>query len=102
MVCQRVEAANQMLELVGSPERADAAEHIALLERLGPPLLPITGDAGRAVYEALQRGECVLLEGAQGALLHVDHGTDPHVTASNTTAGGAAGGAGVRATARGA
>src|SRR5256714_4644242 len=80
IVCQRVEAANQMLELLGSPERADAAEHVALLERLGPRLLPITLDAGRAVYEALQRGESVLLEGAQGALLDVDHGTHPYVT----------------------
>src|SRR5438128_1347140 len=93
IVCQRVEAANQMLELLGSPERADAAEHVALLERLGPRLLPITLDAGRAVYEALQRGESVLLEGAQGALLDVDHGTYPYVTSSNTTAGGAAVGA---------
>src|SRR3989454_3703470 len=88
-----------MLELLGSPERADAAEHVALLERLGPRLLPITVDAGRAVYEALQRGECVLLEGAQGALLDVDHGTYPYVTSSNTTAGGAAVGAGIGPTA---
>src|SRR3989441_916846 len=34
IVCQRVEAANQMLELLGSTERADAAEHVALLERV--------------------------------------------------------------------
>ncbi len=81
IVCQRVEAANQMLELLGSPERADAAEHVALLERLGPRLLPITLDAGRAVYEALQRG------------------TYPYVTSSNTTAGGAAVGAGIGPTA---
>jgi len=99
IVCQRVEAANQMLELLGSTDRADAAEHVALLERLGPRLLPITVDAGRAVYEALQRGECVLLEGAQGALLDVDHGTYPYVTSSNTTAGGAAVGAGIGPTA---
>src|SRR2546428_12244921 len=88
-----------MLELLGSPERADAAERVALLERLGPRLLPITVDAGRAVYEALQRGESVLLEGAQGALLDVDHGTYPYVTSSNTTAGGAAVGAGIGPTA---
>src|SRR5205814_729050 len=51
------------------------------------------------VYEALQRGESVLLEGAQGALLDVDHGTYPYVTSSNTTAGGAAVGAGIGPTA---
>jgi adenylosuccinate synthase len=41
----------------------------------------------------------VLLEGAQGALLDVDHGTYPYVTSSNTTAGGAAVGAGIGPTA---
>ena len=41
----------------------------------------------------------MLLEGAQGALLDVDHGTYPYVTSSNTTAGGAAVGAGIGPTA---
>ncbi len=44
-------------------------------------------------------GRRVLLEGAQGALLDVDHGTYPYVTSSNTTAGGAAVGAGIGPTA---
>src|SRR5947208_4567696 len=99
LVCARVGAANEFLELLGSPERADSAEHVALLDRLAPRLLPIAVDAGRVVYEALQRGESVLLEGAQGALLDVDHGTYPYVTSSNTTAGGAAVGAGIGPTA---
>ncbi len=51
------------------------------------------------VYRALQEGKRVLLEGAQGALLDVDHGTYPFVTSSNTTAGGAATGAGIGPTA---
>src|SRR2546428_8378311 len=88
-----------MLGRLGSPDRTDGAEKVALLERIGPWVLPITVDAGRAVYEALQRGECVPLEGAQGALLDVDHGTYPYVTSSNTTAGGAAVGAGIGPTA---
>ena len=45
------------------------------------------------------RAENVLLEGAQGALLDVDHGTYPFVTSSNTTAGGAATGSGIGPTA---
>src|SRR5712671_408729 len=98
-VCARVAEANQMLELLGYAERADATEHVALLERLAPRLLPLAVDAGRVVYEALARGEAVLLEGAQGALLDVDHGTYPYVTSSNTTAGGAAVGAGIGPTA---
>ncbi len=99
LVCARVEAANDFLGLLGSEERADAAEHVQLLERLAPRLLPIAVDAGRVVHEALERGEAVLLEGAQGALLDVDHGTYPYVTSSNTTAGGAAVGAGIGPTA---
>ena len=99
LVCTRVHAANEFLGLLGSSERADAAAHVQLLERLAPRLLPIAVDAGRVVYEALQRAESVLLEGAQGALLDVDHGTYPYVTSSNTTAGGAAVGAGIGPTA---
>src|SRR5207344_3040261 len=48
-----------------------------------------------AVHRAVRDGKRVLLEGAQGALLDVDHGTYPFVTSSNTTAGGAAVGAGI-------
>ena len=94
-VTERVAAANQMLQLLGVAERADEGEHRELLARLAPRLLPLAVDAGRAVYDALQRGDSVLLEGAQGALLDVDHGTYPYVTSSNTTAGGAAVGAGI-------
>src|SRR5881392_909278 len=82
LVRARVETANQMLGLLGAgsgalkdTERASAEEHVHLLERLAPRLLPLAVDAGRVVWDALQRGESVLLEGAQGALLDVDHGT---------------------------
>lgn len=44
---------------------------------------------------ALERGETVLLEGSQGTLLDVDHGTYPYVTSSNPTAGGASVGSGI-------
>ena len=107
LVRGRVEAANQMLRLLhgaGSTalkdmEQAGAEEHARLLERLAPRLLPLAVDSGRVVWEALERGEAVLLEGAQGALLDVDHGTYPYVTSSNTTAGGAAVGVGIGPTA---
>ena len=101
LVRARVAAANQILDMLGagSGERANVEEHLQLLERLAPRLLPLTVDAGRVVWEALQRGEAVLLEGAQGALLDVDHGTYPYVTSSNTTAGGAAVGVGIGPTA---
>ena len=83
----------------GTGGRASPEEHAQLLERLAPRLLPLAVDSGRVVWEALARGESVLLEGAQGALLDVDHGTYPYVTSSNTTAGGAAVGVGIGPTA---
>jgi adenylosuccinate synthase len=94
----RVTWANQLLGMMGA-EPASLEVHVALLERLSPRLLPMVADTGRMTHEALGRGEYVLLEGAQGALLDVDHGTYPFVTSSNTTAGGAAVGAGIGPTA---
>ncbi len=98
-VGERVTRANHLLELWGAEARADEAAHVRLLESLAPDLLPLTDDAGRAAWEALRHGKRMLLEGAQGALLDVDHGTYPFVTSSNTTAGGAAVGAGIGLTA---
>jgi adenylosuccinate synthase len=99
LIASRVQWANEMLGVLGSEERADLAAHAELLDRVAPRLLPLAVDAGRIVYDALGRGDAVLLEGAQGALLDVDHGTYPYVTSSNTTAGGAAVGSGIGPTA---
>jgi adenylosuccinate synthase len=95
LLAERVERANRLLELMGSAERASFEEHAALLERLAPRLVPLAADAGLLVHRAVREGRRVLLEGAQGSLLDVDHGTYPYVTSSNTTAGGAAVGAGI-------
>jgi adenylosuccinate synthase len=95
LLAVRVDRANRLLEMMGAPERASYDEHTALLERLAPRLLPLAADAGLLVHRAVRQGKRVLLEGAQGALLDVDHGTYPFVTSSNTTAGGAAVGAGI-------
>jgi adenylosuccinate synthase len=56
---------------------------------------PMVADVTELLRLHLKRGDNVLFEGAQGALLDVDHGTYPYVTSSNTTAGGAATGSGV-------
>ncbi len=96
---ERVARANQLLQIMGVPERASLTEHQALIDRLAPRLLPLAADTGLKVHEALKAGRRVLLEGAQGALLDVDHGTYPFVTSSNTTAGGASVGAGIGPTA---
>ncbi len=58
-------------------------------------LAPMISDIPEVLSDYKKAGEAVLFEGAQGALLDIDHGTYPYVTSSNTTAGGAAPGAGV-------
>ena len=64
---------------------------LALAERFRP----MVGDVPRLLFEAGERGENLLFEGAQGTLLDVDHGTYPYVTSSNCVAGAAAAGSGV-------
>lgn len=55
----------------------------------------MVADVTERLRQHLEKGDNVLFEGAQGALLDIDHGTYPYVTSSNTTAGGAATGTGV-------
>lgn len=95
LLSDRIDRANALLQLLGSSERASLDEHLELVDRLSVRLRPLATDTGALVYRALRKGERILLEGAQGALLDVDHGTYPFVTSSNTTAGGAAIGAGI-------
>jgi adenylosuccinate synthase len=99
ILTDRVTRANQLLELMGTAERANLDSHVRLLEQLAPRLLPLATDAGLLLHRAIRENRRVLLEGAQGALLDVDHGTYPYVTSSNTTAGGAAVGSGIGPTA---
>jgi adenylosuccinate synthase len=99
LVAAGVERANAMLKLAGSTKHVEAAKITRMLEELAPRLLPFVADAGRVVTDTLREGGNVLLEGAQGALLDVDHGTYPFVTSSSTTAGGASTGAGIGPTA---
>jgi adenylosuccinate synthase len=61
----------------------------------GHQLSPYIADCSRLVWEALEAGRMVLFEGAQGAMLDIDHGTYPFVTSSNPIAGAACVGAGV-------
>jgi adenylosuccinate synthase len=58
-------------------------------------IIPYLSDVSAHLNQALDRGQTVLFEGAQGTLLDLDHGTYPFVTSSNATAGGACTGAGV-------
>ncbi|MEQ1638184.1 MAG: adenylosuccinate synthase [Methylococcales bacterium] len=62
---------------------------------LGEQITPMLTDVAERLYAYRAAGKNLLFEGAQGALLDIDHGTYPYVTSSNTTAGGAATGSGV-------
>ncbi|MCU0620300.1 MAG: adenylosuccinate synthase [Gemmatimonadales bacterium] len=99
LVAERVDRANHQLIGLESEARVSLDEHVALLDRVAARLLPLAADTGLLVHRAVRANRRVLLEGAQGALLDVDHGTYPFVTSSNTTAGGAAVGAGIGPTA---
>ncbi len=68
-----------------------AEEYLGYAERLGPHI----ADTSALLNTALQAGQWVLFEGAQGTLLDLDHGTYPFVTSSSPTAGGACTGTGV-------
>ncbi|MCG6494881.1 adenylosuccinate synthase [Kitasatospora sp. A2-31] len=96
---QKIEAAlhdkNQLLVKLYN-RRAIPAE-LVLEEYLGyaEKIKPFLADTTLVLDEALKAGKVVLLEGGQGTLLDVDHGTYPFVTSSNPTAGGACTGAGI-------
>ncbi len=62
---------------------------------LAAELCPMVGDVAGLIHAARGRGDSLLFEGAQGALLDIDHGTYPYVTSSNCIAGAAAPGAGI-------
>jgi adenylosuccinate synthase len=86
---------NAILENVYGEEPYDPdklAEHLLSFSEL---LEPMMADTGALLREALEKGESVLLEGAQATLLDNDHGTYPFVTSSNPTVGGAVVGSGI-------
>jgi adenylosuccinate synthase len=89
------QAANGLLQSWDLEDRADHREIMAGLEAIVPRILPLAADSGATVLAELNADGRVLLEGAQGSLLDVDHGTYPYVTSSNTTAGAAAAGVGI-------
>jgi adenylosuccinate synthase len=99
LVGQGVERANAQLTAFGSSKRADTNETVDRLSALAERLLPLAEDVGLMIHRAMTSGAAILLEGAQGSLLDVDHGTYPFVTSSSTTSGGAATGVGIAPTA---
>ncbi|MFI9840473.1 adenylosuccinate synthase [Nonomuraea sp. NPDC051941] len=86
---------NQVLTKVynrrGIDPTAVLDEYLAYAERLKPHI----ADTSLVLSKALDEGKFVLLEGGQGTLLDIDHGTYPFVTSSSPTSGGACAGAGI-------
>ncbi len=93
-VREHVAHSNQLLNYYGQPALdADTVvqEYAPLAARFEPYLADTTG----LIHAALEHGEHVLAEGAQGTLLDIDHGTYPYVTSSSTITGGVLTGLGV-------
>jgi len=86
---------NDYLHAMLAEERLDYEAMIRELLDCGRRLAPMVIDTSTYLDAAIRSGKSVLFEGAQGALLDVDHGTYPYVTSSNTGAGAVANGAGV-------
>jgi adenylosuccinate synthase len=74
---------------------ADGSALLAALLEIAPKVLPFAQPVWRTLNAQVKAGKRVLFEGAQGAMLDVDHGTYPFVTSSNVVAGQAAAGSGV-------
>jgi len=73
----------------------DPEELARRCEAVGAKLAPMIVDTSEVLDEALRSGKRIVLEGAQGTMLDIDHGTYPHVTSSTVLAGGAASGGGI-------
>jgi adenylosuccinate synthase len=85
---------NALLRGMHAPqiERAGLAAQLA---EIAPRIAPFAAPVWQRLDEARRAGRRILFEGAQGAMLDVDHGTYPYVTSSNTLAGQAAAGSGL-------
>jgi adenylosuccinate synthase len=86
---------NFVLEKFYKARKVDFRKTLDETLALAPRLVPLVADVPRALYHANKAGKNLLFEGAQGALLDIDHGTYPYVTSSNCVAGAAAAGAGI-------
>ncbi len=85
---------NKILKAFGAEELASEVV-IRQFRDLGSRLKPFVKDATQILYDAVRNQKEILLEGAQGTLLDIDHGTYPFVTSSNSSSGGACTGLGL-------
>ncbi len=86
---------NFLLSSYYRTNRVEPRQELENLLKLGERIKPLVVDVTETLRGLQMRGESILFEGAQGAMLDIDLGTYPFVTSSNTTVGGAAAGTGV-------
>ncbi|GMR12831.1 MAG: adenylosuccinate synthase [Gemmatimonadota bacterium] len=99
LVAAGVERAERWLEALGHEHSSELQDAVDDALSHGEALRALAADTGLEIMQALRSEKAVLLEGAQGTALDLDHGTYPFVTSSNTTAAAAATGVGVGPTA---
>ena len=90
-----LQEANKLITAVYESEPLDFDEVFGVAREQGRRLAPLVKDTGALLRKALDAGQHVFFEGAQGVMLDIDHGTYPYVTASNSDTLGVAAGAGV-------
>jgi len=93
-VRERAVAARREVSDVGG-DTFDVEEVVSAFVAYAKRLTPYVADTVNLLHDARERGENILLEGAQATFLDIDHGTYPYVTSSNPIAGGAAVGSGL-------
>lgn len=86
---------NQVIEQMYGGDKLDADEIISTYLKLAEELRPLVTDTSVVLNDAIDAGQKVLFEGAQGVMLDIDQGTYPFVTSSNPSAGGVCIGSGV-------
>ncbi len=96
---RNIEEKNQLLRKVYASEELDVDSIIHAYEEFDKKIDEYVTDTAFYLNNAIKQGKRILAEGAQGALLDVDHGTYPFVTSSNPTSGGACTGLGIPPTA---
>jgi len=94
LLAANLEMANARIEALGG-ERLELKPILDEYTACARRLAPFVTDTTKLLYDAAAQRRRILFEGAQGALLDIDHGTYPFVTSSNAVAGGACTGAGV-------
>lgn len=99
LIHANVKEINKALKHVHQEPEIDADEILKNLKAVAFHIAPYICNTATMLHKAVANGDDILLEGAQGSLLDIDHGTYPYVTSSSPTAGGACVGSGVPPTA---